>query len=159
MLGSFAVALVLGLPDRYYVVTTAIYQLVQQYPPKIPLAAAMGTSLFVVMFVDAVHLPPHHLGRQLRDHHRQGVPPARQRRRPAAATCCSRSACSICFCSVVLPLLTLFYASIQQDLDRVSALSNFTTEHFYKAFTMNAATTRSATACGLRCGPRRSASR
>ncbi len=51
MLGSFAVALVLGLPDRYYVVTTAIYQLVQQYPPKIPLAAAMGTSLFVVMFV------------------------------------------------------------------------------------------------------------
>src|SRR5215213_6189644 len=51
MLGSFAVALVLGLPDRYYVVTTAIYQLVQQYPPKIPLAAAMGTSLFIVMFV------------------------------------------------------------------------------------------------------------
>ena len=34
MLGSFAVALVLGLPNRYYVVTTAIYQLVQQYPPK-----------------------------------------------------------------------------------------------------------------------------
>src|SRR4051812_35932046 len=51
MLGSFAAALVLGLPDRYYVVTTAIYQLTQQYPPKIPLAAAMGTSLFVVMFV------------------------------------------------------------------------------------------------------------
>ena len=28
MLGSFAVALVLGPPNRYYVVTTAIYQLV-----------------------------------------------------------------------------------------------------------------------------------
>src|SRR5256714_4707519 len=51
MLGSFAAALVLGLPNRYYVVTTAIYTLVQQYPPKIPLAAAMGASLFVVMFV------------------------------------------------------------------------------------------------------------
>src|SRR5215213_8221456 len=51
MLGSFAVALVLGLPNRYYVVTTAIYQLVQQYPPKIPVAAAMGASLFIVMFV------------------------------------------------------------------------------------------------------------
>ena len=51
MLGSFAVALVLGLPNRYYVITTAIYQLVQQYPPKIQLAAAMGTSLFAVMFV------------------------------------------------------------------------------------------------------------
>src|SRR5437870_12021883 len=35
MLGSFSAALVLGLPNRYYVVTTAIYQLVQQSPPKI----------------------------------------------------------------------------------------------------------------------------
>jgi len=31
MLGSFAAALVLGLPSRYYVITTAIYQLIQQY--------------------------------------------------------------------------------------------------------------------------------
>jgi hypothetical protein len=30
MLGSLAVALVLGLPNRYYDVTTAIYQLEQQ---------------------------------------------------------------------------------------------------------------------------------
>ena len=90
---------------------------------------------------DAVHLPPHHHGRQLRDHHRQGVPPARQRRRPAALRCC----CAICvfylFCSVVLPLLTLFYASIQKISTAFPAASNFTTEHFYKAFTMNAATT------------------
>jgi iron(III) transport system permease protein len=45
MLGSFAVALVLGLPTRYYVITTAIYQMIQQYPPKIQVAAAMGASL------------------------------------------------------------------------------------------------------------------
>src|SRR5499433_725072 len=51
MLGSFAVALVLGTPNRYYVITTAIYQLIQQYPPRIQLAAAMGTSLFAVMFL------------------------------------------------------------------------------------------------------------
>ena len=51
MLGSFAVALVLGLPSRYYVITTAIYQMIQQYPPKIQVAAAMGASLFAVMFV------------------------------------------------------------------------------------------------------------
>ncbi|MEA2892320.1 MAG: iron(III) transport system permease protein, partial [Bradyrhizobium sp.] len=50
MLGSFAAALVLGLPSRFYVITTAIYQLVQQYPPKIQIAAAMGVSLFAVMF-------------------------------------------------------------------------------------------------------------
>src|SRR6185437_14997255 len=51
MLGSFSAALVLGLPNRFYVVTTAIYQFVSQYPPRIPLAAAMGVSLFIVMFV------------------------------------------------------------------------------------------------------------
>src|SRR3954470_469154 len=50
MLGSFAAALVLGLPSRYYVITTAIYQLVQQYPPKIQIAAAMGVAVFAVMF-------------------------------------------------------------------------------------------------------------
>src|SRR3954470_5950364 len=51
MLGSFSAALVLGLPNRFYVITTAIYQLVSQYPPRIPLAAAMGVSLFAVMFL------------------------------------------------------------------------------------------------------------
>src|SRR5436190_16404917 len=51
MLGSFSAALVLGLPSRFYVVTTAMYQLVSQYPPRFPTAAAMGASLFAVMFV------------------------------------------------------------------------------------------------------------
>src|SRR5262245_18379539 len=50
MLGSFSAALVLGLPNRFYVVTTAMYQLVSQYPPRFPQAAAMGVSLFAVMF-------------------------------------------------------------------------------------------------------------
>src|SRR5260370_29420299 len=36
MLGSFAASLVLGLPSRYYVITTAIYQLYQHYQPRIP---------------------------------------------------------------------------------------------------------------------------
>ena len=51
MLGSFSAALVLGTPARFYVITTAIYQLVSQYPPRFPLAAAMGVSLFAVMFL------------------------------------------------------------------------------------------------------------
>src|ERR1044072_4272225 len=53
--------------------------------------------------------------------------------------------CAICvfylFCSVVLPLFTLFYASIQNISTAFPPLSNFTLEHFRKAFTMNAATT------------------
>jgi iron(III) transport system permease protein len=50
MLGSFSAALVLGAPARFYVVTTAMYQLVSQYPPRFPTAAAMGVCLFAVMF-------------------------------------------------------------------------------------------------------------
>ena len=36
-------ALVLGLPSRFYVVTTAMYQLVSQYPARFPTAAAWGS--------------------------------------------------------------------------------------------------------------------
>jgi len=32
MLGSFSAALVLGLAGRFYVITTAMYQLLAQYP-------------------------------------------------------------------------------------------------------------------------------
>ena len=80
MLGSFSAALVLGLPSRFYVVTTAMYQLVSQYPPQFPLAAAMGVSLFAVMFAMVYVYRRMVRPRQLRDHHRQGVPPARHGR-------------------------------------------------------------------------------
>ena len=140
MLGSFAAALVLGLPNRYYVVTTAIYQLVQQYPPKIPIAAAMGTSLFVVMFVTLfiyrrIILAGSYVtitGKAFRPR----VNDVGRLRWLLLAICLF-----YLFCSVVLPLLTLFYASIQKISTAFPAASNFTTEHFYKAFTMNAATT------------------
>jgi iron(III) transport system permease protein len=50
MLGSFAAAFVLGLPARYVVITTAIWQAVQSYPPDYPRASALGIALFAVMF-------------------------------------------------------------------------------------------------------------
>jgi iron(III) transport system permease protein len=50
MLGSFAAAFVLGLPARYVVVTTAIWQAVQSFPPDYPRASALGIALFAVMF-------------------------------------------------------------------------------------------------------------
>lgn len=49
MLGSFSAAAILGMPERFYVVTTAIWTLVIRFPPDFPLAAAMGISLFGVM--------------------------------------------------------------------------------------------------------------
>ena len=51
MLGSFAAALVIGIPGRIYVITTAIWDSTLAYPPDYGRASAMGLSLFVVMFV------------------------------------------------------------------------------------------------------------
>ena len=50
MLGSFAAAFVLGLPARYVVITTAIWEAVQSFPPDYPRASALGIALFAVMF-------------------------------------------------------------------------------------------------------------
>ncbi len=140
MLGSFAAALVLGLPSRFYVVTTAIYTLVQQYPPKIPVAAAMGTSLFVVMFATLfIYRRIVTAGSYVTitgKAFRPRVNDVGRLRYALLAVCVF-----YLFCSVVLPLLTLFYASIQKISTAFPAANNFTTEHFTKAFTMNAATT------------------
>src|SRR5437868_12384943 len=140
MLGSFAAALVLGLPNRYYVVTTAIYQLTQQYPPKFPLAAAMGTSLSVVMFVTLfIYRRIITAGSYVTitgKAFRPRVNDVGRLRYLLLAICVFYLTCA-----VVLPLLTLFYASIQQISTAFPKLSNFTTEHFYNAFTMTAATT------------------
>ena len=51
MLGSFAVALVLGLPDRYYVITTAIYQLVAAISAEDSARGRDGRVAVRVMFV------------------------------------------------------------------------------------------------------------
>jgi iron(III) transport system permease protein len=50
MLGSFAAALVIGIPARVYVITTAIWDSALSYPPAYGRASAMGLALFVVMF-------------------------------------------------------------------------------------------------------------
>ncbi len=47
MLGSFAIAAVLGTPARFFVVTTGMLLLLGESPPNYPLAAALGISLFV----------------------------------------------------------------------------------------------------------------
>ena len=51
MLGSFAAAFVLGIPGRFYVVTTSIWQAALSWPPDYGRAAAMGLSLFIAMVV------------------------------------------------------------------------------------------------------------
>lgn len=137
MLGSFSVALVLGLPNRFYVLTTAIYQLVSQFPPRMPLAAAMGVSLFAVMFV---MLRIYHwiiVGRSF-----VTVTGKAFRPRPMDVGRLRWVLLGVCllyiFLSVALPIATLIYASVQKLATAFPAADNFTLEHFRTAFSLNA---------------------
>ena len=138
MLGSFAVALVLGLPNRYYVVTTAIYQLLQQYPPRAQLAAAMGVSLFVVMFAMLF------IYRKIVTS-RSYVTITGKAFRPRVADVGRLRYVLLAVCifyllaAVVLPVATLLYASVQKIAVAFPGLDNFTLNNFRTAMSMNAA--------------------
>jgi iron(III) transport system permease protein len=137
MLGSFAVALVLGLPNRYYVVTTAIYQLVQQYPPKIQTAAAMGVSLFAVMFVmlflyRRIVMAGSYVTVTGKAYHPRVADLGRLR----------YILLGVCvlylFVAVALPLVTLLYASVQKIAVAFPTAGNWTLDNFRTAMSMNA---------------------
>jgi iron(III) transport system permease protein len=137
MLGSFSAALVLGTPARFYVITTAIYQLVSQYPPRFPLAAAMGVSLFAVMFLMLF------IYRRITSS-RSYVTISGKAFRPRVmdvgrlrwvlfAVCAS-----YVVLSVVLPLATLVFVSLQKLSLSFPSFGNFTLEHFRQALSLNA---------------------
>lgn len=137
MLGSFSAALVLGLPNRFYVVTTAMYQLVSQYPPRIPLAAAMGVSLFAVMFAMLF------VYRRIVTR-RSYVTITGKAFRPRVMDVGALRFALLAVCvlylllSVALPLLTLVYASVQKIAVAFPAAANWTLDNYRTATTMNA---------------------
>ena len=138
MLGSFAVALVLGTPNRYYVITTAIYQLIQQYPPRIQIAAAMGTSLFAVMFLMLF------LYRRIVTAGSYVTITGKAFRPRVADVGRLRyllfGACLFYLAvSVVLPIATLLFASVQKIAVAFPTADNFTLDNFRSAMSMNAA--------------------
>ena len=138
MLGSFAVALVLGTPNRYYVITTAIYQLIQQYPPRIQVAAAMGVSLFAVMFVMLF------LYRRIITAGSYAIITGKAFRPRVAEVGRLRYVLfGVCvlylMVSVVLPIASLLYASVQKIAVAFPTADNFTLNNFHAAMSMNAA--------------------
>jgi iron(III) transport system permease protein len=138
MLGSFAVALVLGTPNRYYVITTAIYQLIQQYPPRIQVAAAMGASLFAVMFVMLFLYRRIVTGGSYvtitGKAFRPRVADVRHLRWFLFGVCVL-----YVMASVALPVATLLYASVQKIAVAFPSADNFTLSNFHAAMSMNAA--------------------
>ena len=137
MLGSFSAALVLGLPARFYVVTTAMYQLVSQYPPRFPLAAAMGVSLFAVMFLmvwayrrivrarSFVTITGKAFRPRVMD-----VGPLRW---PLLGMCLVYLGVA-----VVLPVVTLLYASFQRLATAFPRADNFTLANYTTALSLDA---------------------
>ncbi|MGA3399942.1 MAG: iron ABC transporter permease [Acetobacteraceae bacterium] len=137
MLGSFTAALVLGLPNRFYVVTTAIYQMISQYPPRLPLAAAMGVSLFAIMFVMMMIYRHIVTSRSFVTVTGKAFRPRRMdmgRLRWVLFGVCA----FYVLLSVVLPLVTLIYASLQQIAVAFPAAANWTLANYRGALAMNA---------------------
>src|SRR5437899_483302 len=139
MLGSFSAALVLGTPARFFVITTAIYQLVSQFPPRLPMAAAMGVSLFAVMFLMMF------IYRRITSR-RSFVTISGKAYRPRVmdlgwmrwvlfALCAS-----YVLLSAVLPIATLVFASVQKLAVAFPAAENFTLDNFRQALSINAVT-------------------
>jgi len=140
MLGSFSVALVLGTPARFYVITTAIYHFVSQYPPRIPLAAAMGVSLFAVMFAMLW------LYRWLTSR-KSYVTVSGKAFRPRVMDMGSMRwllfaiVAFYVLMSAILPIVTLIFASVQKLAVAFPTAANFTLENFRQAFSINAVRT------------------
>ena len=137
MLGSFSAALVLGLPARFYVVTTAMYQLVSQYPPRFPLAAAMGVSLFAVMF-----LMVWAYRRIVRARSFVTITGKAFRPRVMDVGPLRWSLLGMCLLylgvAVVLPVVTLLYASFQRLATFFPRAGNFTLVNYTTALSLDA---------------------
>jgi len=149
MLGSFSAALVLGLPNRFYVVTTAMYQLVSQYPPRFPQAAAMGVSLFAVMFAMVwIYRRIVSRGSYVTITGKAFRPRAMDvgRLRWALLAVCL----VYLFIAVLVPVLTLLYASLQRLATAFPRLDNFTLANYTTALSLDAV--RSALANSLILG-------
>ncbi|MCC6470245.1 MAG: iron ABC transporter permease [Alphaproteobacteria bacterium] len=137
MLSSFSAALVLGTPARFYVITTAIYQLVSQYPPRMPLAAALGVSLFAVMFLMMF------LYRRITAR-RSYVTISGKAFRPRVMDVgwLRWVLFGVCVAYVilsgVLPIATLVFTSVQKLAVAFPRWENFTTENFRQALSLNA---------------------
>ena len=118
-------------------IATAIYQLVQQYPPKIQLAAAMGVSLFAVMFVML-----YVYRRVVMSGSYVTITGKAFRPRVLDVGWLRYVLLGICLiylsAAVILPLATLFFASLQKIAVIFPTAENFTLDNFRTAMTMNA---------------------
>jgi len=133
MLGSFAAAFVLGLPARYVVITTAIWQAVQSFPADYPRASALGIALFAVMFAT---LSLYRL--IVRRGNFATITGKAFRPRTMAMGRLAWLLFALCLAyvavAVVLPLATLMLTSLQRFATVILSQSQFTLANYQAAF-------------------------
>ena len=133
MLGSFAAAFVLGIPGRYVVVTTAIWEAVQSFPPDYPRASALGIALSAVMFAT---LGLYRL--MIRRGNFATITGKAFRPRTMAMGRLAWVLFAACLAyvvvAVVLPLATLLLTSFQRFATVILAQSEFTVANYETAF-------------------------
>lgn len=133
MLGAFAAAAVLGLPARFYVVTTAIWRLIIGFPPNYPLGAAMGISLFAIMIVMM-----YVYGQVIRSGSYVTITGKAFRPRVMNLGRVTWVLLGICllylFVAVLLPMLTLIYVSFLRFLTVFPQDIKWTLENYQVAF-------------------------
>ncbi|MGN6488774.1 MAG: ABC transporter permease [Devosia sp.] len=135
MLSAFAAPLVLGSPDRFYVLTTAIWQSTLSFPPNYGRAAAMGVALFVIM---AVMLWGYRKIISTRSHATVGGKAFRPR--PLEMGRLSWVLLAICvfyvLAAVALPLGALILTSLQSFATVILTQSEFTLANYQQALLM-----------------------
>src|SRR5262249_11924991 len=149
MLGSFSAAAILGMPERFFVRTTAIWTLILRYPPDYPLAAAMGISLFAIM-AGLLYLYGRIVGARsyatiTGRAFRPRVADWGWKRWPLAAICAA-----YLMLAVALPMATLAYVSLLQFATVIPQDIHWTLGNYREAFEM--APVRSALVNGLVLG-------
>jgi iron(III) transport system permease protein len=137
MLGSFAAALVLGVPGRFFVITTSIWQATLSFPPDYGRAAAMGFALFAVMFASLTAYR-----RIVRRGNYATITGKAFRPRPlemgAIAWLLFALCCFYVLVAVVLPLAALTLTSFQRFATVFWSETQFTLANYQTAFAFGA---------------------
>ncbi len=135
MLGAFAAAFVLGIPGRFFVITTAIWEATLSYPPEYGRAAALGLTLSLAMLatLGAARL----LGRR-----RSFSTISGKAFRPRSVRLGRFGWVLVAVCwayvtaAVILPLAVLLLTSVQRFATVILADSRFTLDNYTTALRM-----------------------
>jgi len=127
--GQFGIPAILGIPGKYYVLTTEMYTLVSSYPPNYSVVAALGVFLFMLTAL-LIYVQTKFLGRrEFTTVTGKGFRPRRIKTgkwRIVLLFFCSL----YIFVSVALPLGAVIWVSLIKYLTPKLGLATYTLKHY-----------------------------